>query len=211
MATNPWTEIPLTDYEGHMSLPSVGQAQMLDAIFGRDLQTHAPESVAVLGCAGGNGFRHLIGSAVKRVVGVDINPLYLAELRNRFGPALPGLELVCGDLLEPSVTFSPVRLVHAALVLEYVDPAALLPRIREWLVPNGMLTTVLQLPSEGMAAITPTRFASLSRLGSLMKLASPATVIAYARKAGFVEDSGEVVTPGSGKEFYVGGFRKAGS
>lgn len=78
-AKNPWTEIPLADYEGHMSLPSVGQAQMLDAVFGQDLQAYAPESVAVLGCAGGNGFKRLIGSRVKRVVAVDINPLYLKE------------------------------------------------------------------------------------------------------------------------------------
>ena len=44
-----------------------------------------------------------------------------------------------------------------------------------------------------------------------MKLAPPAAVIAYAGKAGLVEDAGEVVTPGSGKEFYVGRFRKVGS
>jgi hypothetical protein len=44
-----------------------------------------------------------------------------------------------------------------------------------------------------------------------MKLAPPATVKAYAGKTGFVKDSGEVVTPGSGKEFYLGRFRKVGS
>ena len=27
--SNPWLSIPLEDYEGHMSLPAVGQAQML--------------------------------------------------------------------------------------------------------------------------------------------------------------------------------------
>ena len=27
--SNPWLNIPLDDYEGHMSLPTVGQAQMI--------------------------------------------------------------------------------------------------------------------------------------------------------------------------------------
>lgn len=212
MATrNPWTDIPLADYEGHMSLPSVGQAQLLDEVFGQDLQAYAPGSVAVLGCAGGNGFKRLIGSPVKRVVAVDINPLYLKELGNRLGAAIPGLELVCGDLLEASVTFAPVQLVHAALVFEYVDPATLLPRIREWLLPDGVLTAVLQLPSKTMAAITPTPFISLSRLAPLMKLVPPEIFKAHAGNAGLVEESGEVVTPGIGKEFYVGRFRRLGS
>jgi hypothetical protein len=26
---NPWLEIPLSDYEGHMELPQIGQAEML--------------------------------------------------------------------------------------------------------------------------------------------------------------------------------------
>jgi hypothetical protein len=26
--SNPWLHIPLVDYEGHMSLPAIGQAQM---------------------------------------------------------------------------------------------------------------------------------------------------------------------------------------
>src|SRR5438309_637460 len=50
---NPWLQIPLTDYEGHMSLPYVAQADLLADLFGLALQRHLPDSVAVLGCAGG--------------------------------------------------------------------------------------------------------------------------------------------------------------
>jgi hypothetical protein len=35
--TDPWINIPLGDYEGHMSLPSIGQARMLADEF--ELQT----------------------------------------------------------------------------------------------------------------------------------------------------------------------------
>jgi hypothetical protein len=33
--SNPWLNIPLADYEGHMSLPAVGQAQMIAEQFAR--------------------------------------------------------------------------------------------------------------------------------------------------------------------------------
>ena len=29
---NPWLDIPLDDYESHMSLPGVGQAQMIETL-----------------------------------------------------------------------------------------------------------------------------------------------------------------------------------
>jgi hypothetical protein len=96
-------------------------------------------------------------------------------------------------------------------VFEYVEPARLLQRIREWLLPDGVLTTVLQIPTKNMAEITPTPFASLSRLGPLMKLVPPAILSRQAGKAGLVEESAEVITPGTGKEFFVGRFRRVGS
>ena len=45
-AGNPWLTIPLADYEAHMALPQVGQAQLL-----------APERLAVL--AERHGYRAL--------------------------------------------------------------------------------------------------------------------------------------------------------
>lgn len=41
---NPWLEIPLADYEAHMALPQVAQAQLLANIFGRILTEHGPRS-----------------------------------------------------------------------------------------------------------------------------------------------------------------------
>ncbi len=40
--SNPWLNIPLDDYEGHMSLPAVGQAQMLAEQLDRALARWAP-------------------------------------------------------------------------------------------------------------------------------------------------------------------------
>src|SRR4029079_8019651 len=87
---------PLADYEAHMALPQVGQAQLLADLFAAELRARSPASVAVLGCAGGNGFEH--APAALRVVGVDVNGDYVAAARARFAHRLPPLQLHVGDL-----------------------------------------------------------------------------------------------------------------
>ena len=52
---NPWLDVPLADYEGHMALPGIAQAQLLSDEFERVLANFSPVSVAVIGCACGNG------------------------------------------------------------------------------------------------------------------------------------------------------------
>ena len=49
---SPWLDIPLADYEGHMSLPEVGQARLLADLLAAAIDRHALRSIAVLGCAG---------------------------------------------------------------------------------------------------------------------------------------------------------------
>src|SRR5688572_29600439 len=95
-ARTPWLTIPLDDYERHMALPSVGQAQLLGELLADAIHVHRPLSVAVLGCAGGNGF-DCIPANVERLVGVDINADYVAVARRRFGVRRE-LELHVADL-----------------------------------------------------------------------------------------------------------------
>ncbi len=52
---NPSLDIPLQDYEGHMSDPSIGQAAMLANQLELLLELRMPSSIAIIGCAGGNG------------------------------------------------------------------------------------------------------------------------------------------------------------
>jgi hypothetical protein len=52
---NPWLSIPLQDYEGHMGLDNAQQLSVLSELFKRALDIFVPDSVAVLGIAGGNG------------------------------------------------------------------------------------------------------------------------------------------------------------
>jgi len=203
-ADNPWLTIPLEDYEAHMALPEVGQAQLLAALFAAELAARAPESVVVLGCAGGNGFEH--APRELRVVGVDVNADYVAAARARFASKLPRLELHVADVERAELAIEPVELVFAALVFEYVDLARTLERIRAWLAPGGTLTTVLQLPSDGLAKITPSPFASLERLSPRLRLVAPARLAELAARHGYRPLESRTATASGGKTFAVQSF-----
>ena len=60
MVSSPWLDIPLEDYEGHMALPEIAPARMLADELESAVRQHAPSSVAIIGCSGGNGFERLM-------------------------------------------------------------------------------------------------------------------------------------------------------
>lgn len=155
---NPWANIPLADYEAHMALPHVGQAQLLGDVFAAALQRCRPASVAVLGCAGGNGFERVDPAVTPRVVGIDLNAAFLDAARQRFRERIPQLELYVGDLQADAFDFAPVELVYAGLLFEYVDLDAALRRIRPMLAIGGTLVTVVQLPAAAIPEVTPSPY-----------------------------------------------------
>lgn len=205
--SSPWLSIPLADYEAHMALPQVAQAPLLSALFGRLLREHAPRAVAVIGCAGGNGFEQVPPGSATRVVGVDLNPAFLEQARARFGDRLPGLELVAGDITDARTRFAPVDLVYAALVLEYVEPALALPRLRAGMAGGALLVTVVQRPSEKSAAVTPSPFTSLAALAPVLRLVDPERLAGLARAEGLAETARWLERADGGKEFVVQCFR----
>lgn len=94
---NVWLDVPLDDYEGHMRAAGVGQLDVLRDLFAEALTVCRPASVAILGVAGGNGLDAIDPLSTTRVVGVDINPEYLAATGRRFS-FISGLDLRCLDL-----------------------------------------------------------------------------------------------------------------
>ena len=158
---NPWLAIPLEDYEGHMSAPGVRQLTALADLFKRALDHFCPESLAVLGVAGGN--ENVDCVVTKRIVGVDINQRFLDVVQRRFG-ALPGLELHCCDLAQPDFSLEPVALVHAALVFEHMGLGFPLANALSLVGPGGSFSAVLQLPSENQQAVACTGYASMQSL-----------------------------------------------
>ena len=204
---NPWLDIPLSDYEGHMTLPHVAQAQLLGDVFEQVLRDHAPSSVAVLGCAGGNGLERIIPDVTTRVVAVDLNAAYLDALRARFTGRFQDLDVIGGDVQRDPLPIKPVALVFAALLLEYVDVELVVPRMRTWIEGGGTLATVVQLPSATIAEVSPTPFASIQTLASCMRLVPPSQVSAVATSCGFAPLAESVQATASGKRFQVQRFR----
>lgn len=163
--SNPWLSISLEDYEGHMGSPGVQQLTALAELFKRALDYCLPQSVAVLGVAGGNGLEQIDCAATKRVVAVDINQRYLDEVERRFGAdRLAGLELHCQNLVEPGLNLPSVALVHAALIFEHVGLGLALENALSLVAPGGHLSVVLQLPSEEEHGVTSTGYASMQAL-----------------------------------------------
>jgi SAM-dependent methyltransferase len=205
VARNPWLKIPLADYEAHMALPQVGQAELLANVLADAVRVHAPSSVAVLGCAGGNGFDRVPPGT--RLVGIDVNPDYVAAARARHR-ARAGLELFVGDVTADELPFAPVDLAYAGLLFEYVEPALALRRMASKLLPGAVLVAVLQLPSTAQPEVTPSPYTSLAALAASVRLVPPASLTRVALAEGYVAIGADVTTASGGKRFAVHTYRR---
>ncbi len=118
--TNPWEEIPLSDYENHMRLKSVRQLQTMNKMMRRQFSLCDADTVMILGVAGGNGLEHVAGCGFKQVFGVDINQDYLLQCEKRY-PQLNGiLKCVCADLAMSGTVLPRADLLIANLLIEYI-------------------------------------------------------------------------------------------
>jgi hypothetical protein len=207
MSDCPWLQVPLDDYERHMRSAAVGQLAVLDALFREAVVRWRPESVAILGIAGGNGLDAIDPSVTRRVVGIDINRDYLAETDRRYGQALP-LELHALDLTTQSPDMAPVALVHAALIFEHTGLEHCLDNAIRLLAPHGHLSVVLQLPSTSEAAVGAHAPQSLQALARDFTFIDPPTLVTAldARGCRSVDELRRFL-PG-GKAFWMGCFEK---
>jgi len=205
---NPWLQIPLEDYEGHMSAPGVMQLQMLDEIFESVLNEFSPRSICVLGCTAGNGFQHLVNKNFDRVVGIDINQEYVGECRSWFIQDVQNLQLICANLNELELINPMFDLIHAALVFEYVDVDTLLSKISDWLRPNGTLSVVLQLPSDTSSQVSETPYQSVKILIPFIKLVDPEAFKKEAEKNRLLLIQESEIKLATGKRFIKAYFKK---
>jgi SAM-dependent methyltransferase len=205
---NPWLDIAEGDYVGHMNSPAVNQRPVLNRLLRDALTSIQPRTLLVLGCSTGNGLEHVNPAVTARVAVVDVNPRYLQQLVKALPD--PGFELDvrCADLMESAFEPEAFDLVHAGLVLEYVDWSLLLPRVAATLKPGGILSVVLQLPSASNPAVTPTKFTSLQLLESLFRFVDPDALIAEARRLRLALDSHHTEPLSGGKAFAVLRFEK---
>jgi SAM-dependent methyltransferase len=181
--SNPWLDITEVEYVGHMSSPAVNQLPVLSRLFREVLENTLPRAVLFLGCSTGNGLEHINAAVTRRVTGIDVNPTYLQRLVERFPNPGFALDVRCTDLAECAFEPETFDLIHAGLVLEYVEWAPLLLRLAETLRPRGTFSVVLQRPSVSSPAVTPTEFASMRSLESLFHFVEPDALVAQASSA----------------------------
>ena len=204
---NPWLDIPLADYEAHMALPSVGQARLIADELDILVKRHAPLSVAVIGCAGGNGFDSFVGTGVGRLIGLDLNPEYIERARARYQGRVPGLELYVADIQASEALFEPVDLIYVALVLEYVDLARTMSVLGCHCKANGVLAVLSQLPHDTIAHVSPSPYTSLQLLAPAMRLISQQELQRQAKVAGFAHEHSRTTVSAGGKRFCINEFR----
>jgi hypothetical protein len=205
---SPWLNIPLQDYEGHMNAPRVAQLDALADLFEETLWRCIPDSVAILGIAGGNGLSRIDPAVTTRIVGVDINPAYLEAVRNRFQAKLP-LILHCLDLAMEVVPEVPVDLVHAALIFEHAGTEGCLDSAVSLVAPDGYLSTVLQLrPSNAESNVAPSQYPAMQMLSEHFRLVEPDNLRQRMKLRGFeLQYETRRVLP-AGKGFWLGIFRR---
>jgi hypothetical protein len=200
---NPWLNIPLVDYEGHMDSAEVQQLGVLSSLFAEAIAYQRPNSIAVLGIAGGNGLEHIDEAMTRRVAGLDVNPEYLQSVRQRHGQ-MSGLELHCVDLVETLVNLEPAELVHAALIFEHAGTGRCLDNALALVAPGGALSVVLQLASEKEGVVSRGRFASMQTLTEHFSLIEPLAFCKMLEVRGFhlVHETKRSLTGGKG--FWMG-------
>ncbi len=204
--TNPWLQVPLGDYEGHMTSPAVKQLAALAELFAIALGRCAPTSMAILGIAGGNGLEHINGTVIRRVVGIDINPDYLEAVRQRYAHLL-GLELHCADLASDRLTIEPLALVHAALVFEHAGVGLSLENALNLVAQGGAFSVVLQLPGNE-PAVGDSGFQTIQTLSADFVMIDPTWFRLELESRGFRLTFEMRKSLVSGKAFWMGIFAR---
>lgn len=200
---NPWVTIRLDDYEGHMACPTVAQAAMLAEEFAKAVAATRPMSLALLGCAGGNGLEVLRGGDFARVVCVDINARYLETLKRRYQDGIPSLECHAGEV-ETYRSRAPVDLVFGGLVFEFTRLEEAVESVSLLLAPGGEFVVLLQLPAEGLSTVSPSPYAqAMAAVIGFFHYVDPECLIDACQRRALVLRERRVVRLDSGKSFAV--------
>jgi hypothetical protein len=205
--TNPWTEIPLDDYELHMSHSSVGQSALLNALTKKYLDNTRPSAAIFLGIAGGNGLEHIDENITKTVVGIDINQTYLDATNKRYSDKIAALKLLQLDITKNTGTIINADFVWAALVLEYTGIDNALQFAKNNLLAGGHFVVTIQ-QNNNRQTVSATGIESIKKAGDVFKVVDRQELLAKASGIGFaLKQTEENILP-NGKSFITFHFIK---
>lgn len=162
---NPWCNVPLSIYEGHMSQTEVAQLQSLNTLMKSQLQSYPAARIAILGVAGGNGLEH-VPPTVETVYGIDVNSDYLKVCSERFENQLDNrLKLLALDLREEAAEIPKVDLIAADLIIEYIGTARFCKKVCE--AEPQIITCAIQESAQS-AFVSKSAYAeALEKIGEL--------------------------------------------
>ena len=203
---NPWMKIPLAEYEGHMNSPGVEQLGALADLFENALLYSLPDSVGILGIAGGNGLDRVDSAVTTRILGVDIQPAYLEAARERYRN-LP-LTLICADLRSEILNEEPLRLVHAALIFEHAGLEQCLRNSISLVMCDGYLSVVLQRRSTTEGEISRTQFSAMEALAEHFRLVDQNELCTSLEEMNFTLRHEVGCGLSGGKAFWLGLFKR---
>jgi hypothetical protein len=203
---NSWNEIPLDDYERHMSDSSVGQLQLLNSLTKKYLDKLKPGTCVFLGIAGGNGLENINKEITHTVIGIDINQQYLDETNKRYREKIPGLQLVNFDINKPR-TICQADFVWAALIMEYTGIGNCLRFAHNNLLPGGHCIVTIQVNNK-VADVSPTGIDSLKKAGKIFTLVDREELLHKIDEMDFFLSEQEENFLPNGKSFQTFHFKK---
>lgn len=205
---NPWCNVPLDIYEGHMSQTEVAQLQSLNALMKSQLQSYPAARIAILGVAGGNGLEHVPLTA-ETVYGIDVNSDYLKVCSERFENQLNGrLKLLELDLREEAAKIPKVDLAAADLLIEYIGMAQFCKKVCE--AEPQIVTCVIQESGENDFVSKSTYAEALEKIGELHQDVNPDELIAEFQKYSYDLILSEDLELPQGKRLHRMDFSKNG-
>lgn len=198
--SNPWTEIPIADYEQHMSHSSVGQLSLLNTLTKKYLLKIKPATCIFLGIAGGNGLEHIDNDISKKVIGIDINQEYLDVSFKRYNDSINFLQLLNLDITKNTTKICSADFIWAALVLEYTGIDKCLEFSRNNILPGGHFIATIQ-SNNNLHTVSPTGIESVKKAGQIFSAIDPGIMLAKAKEMGFTQISSEENQLPNGKTF----------
>jgi Zn-dependent alcohol dehydrogenase len=181
---NPWLNIPLEDYERHMSHHLVGQSVLLNSLTKKYLDEIKPETAVFLGIAGGNGLEHIDINITQRVIGIDINPDYLNTAFKRYSHAIKSLQLMNLDIVKNSESICKADFIWAALVLEFTGIDKALEFCTNNIRKDGHLIVSIQ-SNNNKQSISPTGIESIKKAGEIFSIVNPEMLLGKAAESGY--------------------------
>jgi hypothetical protein len=183
--SNPWLDIPLEDYELHMSHELVGQSTLLNSLTKKYLENIKPGSAIFLGIAGGNGLEHIDNQITKRVVGIDINQDYLDTAFKRYNHRISSLQLMNLDIIQHSEKIFGADFIWAALIAEYTGVDKVLDFSKSNISKDGHLIFSIQ-SNNNKPPVSSTGIESVKKAGSIFSAVNPEELLTKSGESGFV-------------------------